>query len=136
MADISVAKIDNDILIEGGDLVFTSDTGFTETMRQRIRAALLTFLGEWFLDNPVSPQVGVPYFQSLFAQKLPTIELADSIFRTALLNIQDVTAIRELSFDYDSSSRGLNVQFKVLITGDGDVIEDIIDLGSGLIGSS
>jgi hypothetical protein len=133
MADISVATIDNDILIKGGDLVFTSDSSFSETMKQRIRATLLTFLGEWFLDNQDSPQVGVPYFQALFEQKLPTIELADSVFRTSLLNIPDVVSVEELSFDYDSTTRGLNVQFKVTITGGGDVIEDIIDLGSGLI---
>lgn len=123
MADIS---FDTDILIEGGDLVFTSDTDFTETMKQRIKAVLLTFLGEWFLDDKTDPQVGVPYFQSLFEQKLPTLDLADTIFRTALLDIPDVVAVDSLAFDYNGVTRVLDVTFRVNITGDGNIVEDII----------
>jgi hypothetical protein len=128
MADISVDVATNDIVIVGGDLQFTSDTGFTETMRQRIRAVLLTFLGEWFLDDPTDPSVGVPYFQSLFSDKIPTLELADSIFRTQLVNIEGVTSVQELSFDADFSSRNLAITFRVTIgIGDEtDIIEDIV----------
>ena len=126
MADISVDNATGDILTTGGDLIFTSDTSFVETMRQRIRAALKTFLGEYFLDNEDSPIVGIPYFQSLLDDKIPTIELADSIFRTALLKIDDVVGVQELTFDLDPSTRALSVVFKVNITGDGDVVEDII----------
>ncbi len=126
MADISVDNATGDILTTGGDLIFTSDTSFVETMRQRIRAALLTFRGEYFLDNEDSPTVGIPYFQSLLDDKIPTIELADSIFRTALLKIDDVVGVQELTFDLDPSTRALSVVFKVNITGDGDVVEDII----------
>lgn len=126
MADIAFNIATQDIVIRGGDLAFTSDLSFTETMKQRIRGVLLTFLGEWFLDSDTDPEVGIPYFQSLFQNKLPTIELADTIFRQALINIQDVVAVDELSFDYDSSTRRLDVGFKVQITGGGDVVEDII----------
>lgn len=133
MADIFVDAT-NDIVILGGDLKFTSDEGFLETMKQRIKATLLTFLGEWFLDDPESPQVGVPYFQSLFESKLPTLELADSVFRTALINIDGVTAVEELSFELDSSVRALTVKFKVRTTGSGTV-EDVVSL-SELMGVS
>ena len=135
MADISFNRVTNDIVIVGGDLIFTSDTGFTETMRQRIRAVLNTFLGEWFLDDPDDPAVGVPYFQSLFEQKLPTMELADTIFRTVLLNVEDVTGVQSLNFDYEISTRVLNITFSVSITG-GAIVEDIIDLTSVITGSS
>jgi hypothetical protein len=126
MADIAVENATYDISVMGGDLVFTSDTSFVETMRQRIKATLLTFLGEYFLDDPASPTVGLPYFQSLFEQKIPTIELADSIFRTALLAIKDVIGVESLTFDHDRSTRALSVEFKVLVTGRGNVVEDII----------
>ena len=126
MADISLNRATQDIIIQGGDLVFTSDTDFVETMRQRIRAVLLTFLGEWFLDSKENPTVGIPYFQSLLENKVPTLDLADSIFRVALLNIPDVVTVEELSFEYDEQTRALSVQFKVTITNSGDVVEDIV----------
>lgn len=126
MADISFDNTANDIIIQGGDLVFTSDTDFTETMKQRIRAVMLTFLGEWFLDDKNDPQVGIPYFQSLFEKKLPTLDLADTIFRTALLDIEGVVAVDSLAFDYDGVTRVLEVTFRVNITGDGAFVEDII----------
>lgn len=126
MADIAFNNATQDIVIRGGDLAFTSDQSFTETMKQRIRAVLLTFLGEWFLDDETNPEVGIPYFQVLFERKLPTIELADTIFRKALINIQDVTSVDELAFEYDPGTRQLQVSFKVSILGGGDVVEDII----------
>ena len=127
MADIYLDKLTNDIKILGGDLVFTSDYNFAETMRQKIKATLRTFLSEWFLDDQNNPIVGVPYFQSLLENKLPTLELADTIFRNALLNIDGVTAVEELTFEYDQSTRVMSVNFKVRITNDGDFIEDVIE---------
>ena len=129
MADISSNATRSDIQISGGDLVFTSDIGFRVTMQQRVRAYLKTFLGEWFLDDEDDPVVGVPYFQSLFVDKLPTLETADTVFRTALFQIEDVVAVDELSFDYNNSTRQLDVTFKIRITGDGNVIEDVVPIG-------
>jgi hypothetical protein len=130
MADIYFDNDLGDIRIQGGDIVLTSDYSYLETMKQRIRAALLTFYGEWFLDNPDNPTVGVPYFQSLFSDKIPTINLADSIFRTALIKIEGVTSVDELTFDYDKTTRNLEVTFRVQIFDNGDYIEDVIDFGS------
>ena len=122
MSDIYFDHVSGDIVLSGGDLLFTSDVSYSQTMLQRIRANLLTFLGEWFLDvDP--PQVGVPYFQSLLSQKLPTIELADSIFRTSLINIEGVTSVENIDLSYDTT-RVLSVSFRVTI--EGDTIEDII----------
>jgi len=123
MSDIYFDNVSGDIVLSGGDLLFTSDVSYSQTMLQRIRANLLTFLGEWFLDvDP--PQVGVPYFQSLLSQKLPTIELADSIFRTSLINIEGVTSVENIDLSYDTTTRVLSVSFRVTI--EGDTIEDII----------
>lgn len=123
MSDIYFDHVSGDIVLSGGDLLFTSDVSYSQTMLQRIRANLLTFLGEWFLDvDP--PQVGVPYFQSLLSQKLPTIELADSIFRTSLINIEGVTSVENIDLSYDTTTRVLSVSFRVTI--EGDTIEDII----------
>jgi len=116
--------------IVNGDLYFTSDVSFVETMTQKIRAALKTFLGEWFLDDSENPTVGLPYFQSLFADKIPTVELAEAIFIDALVNIEGVTNVESLSFDYDRETRLLRVTFKVNITGDGNYVEDVISFGN------
>ncbi len=131
MADISFNRVDNDIEIKGGDFVFTSDKSFVETMKQRITAYLYTFLGEYFLDSPSNPQIGVPYLQSLFSQKLPTLEIADAIFRNALLNIPDITAIETLEFEYNRTTRLLDVSFRVKIKNNGEYVEDIINLSIG-----
>ena len=127
MSDIYFDHVSGDIVLSGGDLLFTSDVSYSQTMLQRIRANLLTFLGEWFLDvDP--PQVGVPYFQSLLSQKLPTIELADSIFRTSLINIEGVTSVENIDLSYDTTTRVLSVSFRVTI--EGDTIEDIISFNN------
>jgi len=134
MADMYLDNATRDIVIQDGDLYLTSDIDFTETMRQRIRANLLTFLGEWFLDDQNNPTVGVPYFQSLFADKIPTIELAEAIFIKALADIEGVTYVESLSFDYDRTTRVLNVSFKVQILGNGNYVEDVVTFGE-LLGS-
>jgi hypothetical protein len=125
MSDIAFDDLNYDMVITGGSMVYTSDTSFNETMRQKIRAYLQMFLGEWFLDDTVNPKEGIPYFQSLFAQKIPTIETADTVFRTGLLAIDGVTSVLELTFNHDRPTRNLEVGFKVTITGDG-FVEDII----------
>lgn len=129
MADMYLDNATRDIVIRNGDLYLTSDIDFVETMRQRIRANLLTFLGEWFLDDQNNPTVGVPYFQSLFADKIPTIELAEAIFIKALADIESVTYVESLSFDYDRTTRVLNVSFKVQILGNGNYVEDVVTFG-------
>lgn len=129
MADMYLDNATRDIVIQNGDLYLTSDIDFIETMRQRIRANLLTFLGEWFLDDENNPTVGVPYFQSLFADKIPTIELAEAIFIKALADIEGVTYVESLSFDYDRTTRVLNVSFKVQILGNGNYVEDVVSFG-------
>ena len=127
MADIFFDDVIGDIRVQGGDLAFTSDTSFIETMRQKIKCVLRTFLGEYFLDDANNPKVGVPYFQSILSQKVPTTELCDAVFRSALINIEDVTSIESLQFDIDEIERTLKVAFKVKIKNNGQYIEDVVD---------
>ena len=127
MADIFFDDVQGDIKIQGGDISFTSDTSFIETMRQKIKCVLRTFLGEYFLDDANNPKVGVPYFQSILSQKVPTTELCDAVFRSALINIKDVTSIESLQFDIDERQRTLKVAFKVKIKNNGQYIEDVVD---------
>lgn len=132
MFDLSVDKVFNDIVFVGGDLVFTNDISYNEAMRQKIKAYLKTFLGEWFLDDPLNPSVGIGYFQNLLGQKGVTIPLADSVFRSSIININGVTKIINLAFDFDTVARNLELTFSVEIA-DGTTVTDTFSLSSAVI---
>ena len=131
--DLYVSNVTNDLLLKNGDLYFTTDDSFAEVMRQRIKAYLLTVLGEYFLDDQVNPEIGVPYYQKLFADKEPTPKLADRIFRNALLSIDGVTEVKELKFRIDSSRREMIVNMKVRVSKDSitDFVSFELNLNSG-----
>lgn len=116
MSDIFVDKLTNDIQITGGDIVFTSDISFEEVMLQKIRALLNTFEGEYYKDDVNNPQIGVPYYQKIFTNKIPTSKLADNVFRQALLSVDGVSSVEELAFSINSRTRELIVRFKVKIS--------------------
>jgi len=77
-----------------------------EGVAQRIKIALLTFLGEWFLDL----SYGLPYFESVLV-KNPNASLVHSIFRDAILRVEGVTLVNSLSLDFDRPARILTVNF-------------------------
>lgn len=116
MSDIFVDKLTNDIRITGGDIVFTSDISFEEVMLQKIRALLNTFEGEYYKDDVNNPQIGVPYYQKIFTNNIPTAKLADNVFRQALLSVDGVSSVEELAFSINSRTRELIVRFKVKIS--------------------
>lgn len=124
MTDIFFSDVTNDIVLVNGDLMFSGDVSAAEVIKQNIRATLLTFLGEWFLDDPDSPRVGVPYWQSLFAQKLPSSELADTIFRSAIMSVEGVQTVENMNFDYSPSTRVLVVTFRA-ITEAGIIVDNL-----------
>lgn len=116
MSDIFADRLTNDIKITGGDIVFTSDISFEEVMLQKIRALLNTFEGEYYKDDVNNPQIGVPYYQKIFTNKIPTAKLADNVFRQALLSVDGVSSVEELAFSINSRTRELIVRFKVKIS--------------------
>ena len=116
MSDIFADKLTNDIRITGGDIVFTSDISFEEVMLQKIRALLNTFEGEYYKDDVNNPQIGVPYYQKIFTNKIPTSKLADNVFRQSLLSVDGVSSVEELAFSINSRTRELIVKFKVKIS--------------------
>ena len=113
MSDLYANKETNDIVILDGDLLITSDTSFQETILQRVRAFLNTFEGEYYRDDVNNPQVGVPYYQKIFSDKTPTAKMADNVFRQALLSIDNVDSVDDLTFVINSSARELLVNFKI-----------------------
>lgn len=108
--------IEKDLLLgEHGDLeICYGDLQLsrgTQSIRQRIRQALLTFKGEWFLNE----NLGIPYYQEILGQKnsLSTIK---AIFIDALQGIKGVAELQSLDIKLDEESRSLLVKFTIIDT--------------------
>lgn len=96
---------DGDLLFEGGDLVFTSGE---EAIKQDIRARLLFFRGEWFMDE----DIGLPYFTDILV-KSPNFLVINSVIRTELENTPGVNEVKSLELTFDSNLRKLTVTWSV-----------------------
>lgn len=89
----------------------------TETVAQRLKILLLTFMGEWFWDTTY----GVPYFQSMLGRKV-TKERVDLIFNQKILEEPGVREI--LTFDSTFNNRVYSLTFSVRVT-DGTITAPI-----------
>lgn len=78
-----------------------------ERVAQQIKIALLTLLGEWFLDVTK----GIPYLTDVMgkAPRLPTIE---GIFRQRIMAVEGVRRVNSLTLDMNQRQRYLRVSFE------------------------
>lgn len=104
LADIALDTVDHDITIEGFDLQLV--TGI-DRVAQQIKIRFLFFLGEWFLN--VSQ--GVPYYRDILI-KAPNRAVVEGLLREVIITTPNVLAVDELSFEYDSVTRELDVRFR------------------------
>lgn len=95
-----------DLKISYGDLQLTGDEN---TVKQRIKLALLTFKGEWFLNE----DLGIPYYQEILGQK-NSLDSIKSIFIDAIQRIDGVKELQSLNIKLDDSSRNILIQFAVI----------------------
>lgn len=79
--NLKIDQSTGDLVITAGNLVLVSDE---EAIAQAVNSSLRTFLGEWFLDDPNDPKIGVPYYQ-LVLVKNPDPNLLRSIFRGVII---------------------------------------------------
>lgn len=114
-------KLDSqhDLLIRNGQLVLVD--GVNQTAQQ-IKIALLTFLGEWFMDN----SVGVPYFDQVLL-KSPDKSKIEHIFRQKILAVANVKRVLSLRTLLDRQARLLVVEFEAQ-TSNG-VVKDSVAIG-------
>ena len=82
-------------LIEGADKV-----------AQQIKINLLTFLGEWFLDNTL----GVPYLEEILI-KNPRMASVETILRNHISSVPNVIRITSFGLGWDRQKRTLSVEF-------------------------
>ena len=108
--DIALNRKDHDIqfkemrpgvyglfLVEGQDLI-----------AQKIKVALKTFLGEWFLNK----NYGVPYFEEILKAN-PKASAIEAIFRSTITGVEGVSRVSSLRLEFVREQRLLNVSFEV-----------------------
>jgi len=105
MRDLKLGK-DRDLLIEGFDLKLTADS---EIVEQRLRQALLTFKGEWFLNV----DLGIPYYQEILGQK-NSIDSVKAILINAIKKVDGVKELVELNLNLNEQNNVLVVQLNII----------------------
>ena len=85
----------------------------TETVSQRLKIRLLTFMGEWFLDTTY----GVPYWQRMLGIKQTSKAAIDLILQQQILEESGVKEI--VSFNSTFQNRQYSLSFSVkVVTGE------------------
>lgn len=112
--DFKLDPLEHDILWNNGPLTKDYTTQpYTQTVGQRLKIRLLTFMGEWFLDTTY----GVPYWQRLLGIKQTSKSAIDLIFQQQILAEPGVKEI--VSFDSTFQNRQYSLNFKVkVVTGE------------------
>lgn len=121
--DLLLDPNSHDIVFVNGFPSVTQSQG--EIVAQRLKIALYTFLGEWFLDETI----GVPYFQQIFG-KVRSKSAIDVIFQNIISNDEGVVEIREFTSSMSSGDRGYTMTFKVRVAD--DTVTDDITISVGL----
>lgn len=116
--DLLLDRDTHDLLFVNGATPVTQDP--RDVLAQRLKINLMTFLGEWFLDQ----DVGVPYFQRIFAKQSSKASV-DAIFQEKILSTQGVVQILEYNSSLESATRTFSFTFRVL-TQDGSATDTIV----------
>lgn len=93
-SDLRLDRNTHDLDISKGTLRFITNN--EEVVGQRLKIALLTKQGEWFLDT----NVGLPYYQEFFTKK-NNKPLIDQTIISYASRVEDVARVR----DYSSTIR-------------------------------
>lgn len=89
---------------------------------QQIKIALLTFLGEWFLDT----SHGVPYFEQVLLKQVDKVKI-ENLFRQKIASVKGVKRVLKLNTQIDRKERSLLVEFEAE-TNKG-LVRDIVAIG-------
>lgn len=99
-------------LTSAGELdLSTNDIQFfdgVQALRQQIEIKLSLFAGEWFLDT----EFGTPYFQKILGKQL-TLSGAIAAIRASVMEIEEVTQIKNINYTFSSKERKLSVTLDI-----------------------
>lgn len=92
------------------DLMLTHDNNLSvvtgaEAVGQHVRQRLMTFQGEWFLDNTA----GVTWLSEIFAKQYNP-ELAEAVVKNEILDTDGVTEISSFSVAFANNIRQLIIR--------------------------
>lgn len=96
--DFLLDQTTNDLVLEDGELKFTTETPVELT--QRLGIKLRTFQGEWFLDI----DYGIPYLQQIISQARSKKDV-DIIFLNAIRSEEDVNSVKNYNSTWDRYQR-------------------------------
>lgn len=113
-SDLKLDKLTHDLDISRGTLRFITNN--EEVVGQRLKIALLTKQGEWFLDT----NVGLPYYQEFFTKK-NNKPLIDQTIISYASRIEDVMRVRDYSSTI-TNDRSLDISLTVE-TYTGDIVK-------------
>lgn len=109
-----------DILLrQDGDLMVTAsgDIELTNSVRQAILIRLRWFLGEWRFG----PDVGLPYLEEILI-KNPNIIRCIDLFRNAILSVDEVRNVENMTLDVNAATRKGVLHFRAIT--DKEVIDE------------
>ena len=107
MADLRLGLESHDLVFEGNDFQLTQTE--SESLAQRLKIKLLSYQGDWFLDQTE----GIPYYQSILG-KPRAKETIDAIFKSAILEEPEVIQIKSFESSLDNVNRIYSLDFIVL----------------------
>lgn len=105
----------NDLIVTEAGLEIVTDA---LAVGQHVRQRLMTFVGEWFLDN----RVGVPWLSRIMARKFDP-ELAESVVKAEILKTDGVREITAFSVSFSKTTRGLNIKEIEVLTDYDEVVK-------------
>lgn len=109
--DLKLDPLTHDLLLAGDGALIEGPQRIT----QQIKCTLLTLYGEWFLDT----SFGVPYLESIMV-KNPNRSEIEAILKDRIIDVPDVTGVRQMAIQIDREMRTLSVEF-VATTDYGDL---------------
>ena len=104
--DIQLDELTHDVVFNNSNITLTA--GIKDSVAQRLKIKLLTFLGEWFLDTTN----GMPYIQQIFG-KVKNKSTIDAIFQQKILEEPGVLSITSFESTLGTDRR-YSVKFSCL----------------------
>lgn len=109
----------HDIQVVDGDFILTESE--SESLTQRLTIKLLTFQGEWYLNN----SEGIPYYQSILGKNRAK-ETIDNIFKDAIIEEPEVVSLVSFRSSIDNARRVYKLNFTVESTNQEELV--VIDI--------
>ncbi|HRL23138.1 MAG TPA: hypothetical protein PLG97_13970, partial [Alcaligenes sp.] len=108
--DLAVGP-DQDLMLVGG----------AQRIRQQITVTLLTFLGEWFLDQ----SWGMPYFEKIMVKAPSRVEI-ENLVRAKVRDVPGVKAVPAVDIQIDALARRARITLPDIETDEGPLTVSVI----------